>query len=102
MAEKKTTTTKKTTTKKTTTKTTTQKTSPTATCISGANGKKSFFQPLFDYIKKTNQKNWRKERVKCCKCGNEWNCIFPNVKNGEYKLQCPKCGARESMVITKK
>ena len=46
MAEKKTTT--KTTTKKTTTKTTTKKTSPTATCISGANGKKSFFQPFRD------------------------------------------------------
>lgn len=81
MAEKKTTTTKKTT--KTTKK------------------QNAFLQPLIDYIKKTNAKNFRKERVKCCKCGYEWNCIFPNIEGGEYKLYCNKCGARDSMVVHK-
>ena len=90
---------KKTTTKKTTTK----KVSPTTTCIKDSKGnRKSLFQPLFDYLNANIKKDWRKERVKCCKCGNEWNCVFYNIKGGEYKLQCPKCGARESMVITKK
>ena len=103
MAEKKTTTTKKTTTKKTTTSTdcVSEKKTNTTKKKTETKKQKSFLQPLIDYIKKTNAKNWRKERVKCCRCGYEWNCIFPNIEGGEYKLQCNKCGARDSMVVHK-
>lgn len=59
------------------------------------------FKSLFDYLQKLFRRDWRKEKVKCCSCGHTWNCIFPNVKNGETKLECPKCGKRNSMVVTK-
>ena len=62
---------------------------------------KKLFQPLLDYLRKNIKSQWRKERVKCCACGNEWNCVFPNIKGGEYKLQCPKCGKRDSKVVVK-
>ena len=58
-----------------------------------------FFQALIDLFRAINKKNWRKERVKCCECGYEWNCVFPNVEGGEYKLECDRCGARNSMVV---
>ena len=89
MAEKKTTTKKTTDGTKTTVKKTTEK------------NQKSFLQPLLDYIKKENSKNWRRERVKCLSCGYMWNCIFLNVKGGEYKLQCPKCKKRNSEIVRK-
>lgn len=67
-----------------------------------AKKKKSVLQELIDSFKKQLSKDWRKEKVRCCSCGNTWNCVFFNIKGGENKLQCPKCGARNSMVITKK
>lgn len=97
---------KKTTTKKTTTKTTTKKTTNGAktatknTCTANKE-QKTLFQPLFDYIKNENSKLFRREKVRCTECGHTWNCIFINIKGGEYKLECPKCKKRSSQVIYK-
>lgn len=56
---------------------------------------------LADLFKNILGKNWRKEKVRCCNCGNTWTCVFPNVKGGENKLECPKCKARNSRIVTK-
>lgn len=56
------------------------------------------FEAFSNGIKKINKKNWRTERVECRSCGNIWTCTFPNVKGGEYKLQCPRCKKRNSCI----
>lgn len=66
-----------------------------------ANFFKDFFSPLNNHIKKTAKKQWRREKIRCNKCGNVWNCIFPNITGGEAKLQCPKCGKRDSSLYKK-
>ena len=57
------------------------------------------FEEFNKGMKKINSKKWRRERVRCLSCGNEWNCTFLNVRNGEAKLQCPKCKKRNSEIV---
>lgn len=57
---------------------------------------------LGDYIRKCLSTQWAIGRAKCAECGNEWNVIYPKVKGGEYKLQCTKCGKRNSSIISDK
>lgn len=63
---------------------------------------KALLQAFFDGIKNINKKNWTHAVVKCCDCGNTWNCVFPTIKGGEYKLECPKCKHRNSQIVTYK
>ena len=54
---------------------------------------------IFDKLFKKNENEWRYEKIKCCSCGYEWKCSFFYTKGADKKLQCPKCNAKNSMVI---
>lgn len=66
-----------------------------------ANFFKDFFSPINEHFKTTAKKQWRKEKFRCNKCGNTWNCIFPNVPGVVPNVKCPKCGKRDSSLYKK-
>lgn len=56
---------------------------------------------LSDYIRESLSKIWGKGRARCLSCGHEWNSIYLNLtKDTKFKIQCPKCGARNSTIIS--
>lgn len=56
---------------------------------------------LKDSFKDLFSKQWAISKVKCLNCGNTWTAIYPKIKNGDKKLECPKCKKRNSKIIEK-
>lgn len=58
--------------------------------------------PVIDYFKKQLSTQFGVGRAKCLKCGHKWNVIYLKIKGGEKRLECPKCGARQSELVDNK
>ncbi len=60
---------------------------------------KDILDRLARSVEKQTNKTWKKAKVKCNKCGHEWNPVYLNIKGGEKKLQCPRCKTRDSSLV---